>query len=97
MPLSIRYLQLRSPFRPSAASNVTSFPPLQSDIQSFSLIPDRLSFCAFRYDQMGEAGLGGGGMGGMGGMDPQDLFSQLFGGGGGGGVRLASPVCTLAV
>ena len=34
------------------------------------------------YDQMGKAGLeGGGGMGG--GMDPQDLFSQLFGGGGG--------------
>jgi DnaJ family protein A protein 2 len=36
------------------------------------------------YDQAGKEGLeGGGGMGGMGGMDPQDLFSQLFGGGGG--------------
>ncbi|GAA6000106.1 hypothetical protein JCM10207_006054 [Rhodosporidiobolus poonsookiae] len=35
------------------------------------------------YDQFGEEGLSGGGMGGMGGMDPQDLFSQLFGGGGG--------------
>lgn len=33
------------------------------------------------YDQAGKAGLEGGGMGG--GMDPQDLFSQLFGGGGG--------------
>lgn len=33
------------------------------------------------YDQYGEEGLSGGG--GMGGMDPQDLFSQLFGGGGG--------------
>ncbi|CEQ39617.1 SPOSA6832_01177 [Sporobolomyces salmonicolor] len=34
------------------------------------------------YDQYGEEGLSGnGGMGG--GMDPQDLFSQLFGGGGG--------------
>ncbi|KAJ8294232.1 DnaJ subfamily A member 2 [Rhodotorula toruloides] len=33
------------------------------------------------YDQFGEEGLNGGG--GMGGMDPQDLFSQLFGGGGG--------------
>jgi len=37
------------------------------------------------YDQFGEKGLSEGGMGG--GMDPQDLFSQLFGGGmfGGGG------------
>jgi len=35
------------------------------------------------YDQAGKEGLEGGGMGGMGGMDPQDLFSQLFGGGGG--------------
>lgn len=34
------------------------------------------------YDQAGKEGLEGGG-GGMGGMDPQDLFSQLFGGGGG--------------
>ncbi|GAA5940439.1 hypothetical protein JCM3775_005092 [Rhodotorula graminis] len=34
------------------------------------------------YDQYGEEGLSGGGPGGMG-MDPQDLFSQLFGGGGG--------------
>ncbi|KAF8061442.1 hypothetical protein FPV67DRAFT_1509004 [Lyophyllum atratum] len=33
------------------------------------------------YDQRGEAGLSE--QGGMGGMDPQDLFSQLFGGGGG--------------
>nr|ODN87889.1 chaperone regulator [Cryptococcus depauperatus CBS 7841] len=33
------------------------------------------------YDQLGEAGLKEGGMGG--GVDPQDLFSQLFGGGGG--------------
>jgi len=33
------------------------------------------------YDMSGEAGLEQGGMGG--GMDPQDLFSQLFGGGGG--------------
>jgi len=32
------------------------------------------------YDQYGEKGLSEGGMGG--GMDPQDLFSQLFGGGG---------------
>lgn len=36
------------------------------------------------YDQYGEEGLSNGGPGGMGGMDPQDLFSQLFGGGGGG-------------
>ncbi|GJJ12450.1 hypothetical protein Clacol_006692 [Clathrus columnatus] len=35
------------------------------------------------YDTRGEAGLTE--QGGMGGMDPQDLFSQLFGGGGGGG------------
>ncbi|RDB24194.1 Mitochondrial protein import protein MAS5 [Hypsizygus marmoreus] len=34
------------------------------------------------YDMRGEAGLSEGGMGGM---DPQDLFSQLFGGGGFGG------------
>ncbi|GJE97939.1 DnaJ-domain-containing protein [Phanerochaete sordida] len=34
------------------------------------------------YDARGEAGLSE--AGGMGGMDPQDLFSQLFGGGGGG-------------
>ncbi|KAF8582209.1 hypothetical protein K439DRAFT_1413545 [Ramaria rubella] len=34
------------------------------------------------YDSRGEAGLSE--QGGMGGMDPQDLFSQLFGGGGGG-------------
>ncbi|KAF7304765.1 hypothetical protein MKEN_01190600 [Mycena kentingensis (nom. inval.)] len=40
--------------------------------------PDRRSI----YDARGEAGLE---QGGMGGMDPQDLFSQLFGGGGGGG------------
>lgn len=33
------------------------------------------------YDTRGEAGLSE--SGGMGGMDPQDLFSQLFGGGGG--------------
>ncbi|KAF5386971.1 hypothetical protein D9615_001770 [Tricholomella constricta] len=33
------------------------------------------------YDHRGEAGLSE--QGGMGGMDPQDLFSQLFGGGGG--------------
>jgi len=33
------------------------------------------------YDARGEAGLNE--SGGMGGMDPQDLFSQLFGGGGG--------------
>jgi len=33
------------------------------------------------YDRLGEAGLSE--QGGMGGMDPQDLFSQLFGGGGG--------------
>ncbi|KDQ59400.1 hypothetical protein JAAARDRAFT_32961 [Jaapia argillacea MUCL 33604] len=33
------------------------------------------------YDARGEAGLSE--SGGMGGMDPQDLFSQLFGGGGG--------------
>ncbi|TDL25063.1 hypothetical protein BD410DRAFT_896623 [Rickenella mellea] len=33
------------------------------------------------YDARGEAGLSE--QGGMGGMDPQDLFSQLFGGGGG--------------
>ncbi|KAF9514874.1 hypothetical protein BS47DRAFT_1342654 [Hydnum rufescens UP504] len=32
------------------------------------------------YDRSGEAGLSE--QGGMGGMDPQDLFSQLFGGGG---------------
>ncbi|KAG8217407.1 hypothetical protein J3R82DRAFT_5548 [Butyriboletus roseoflavus] len=40
------------------------------------------------YDTRGEAGLSE--QGGMGGMDPQDLFSQLFGGGGffgGGGGR----------
>ncbi|KIM65128.1 hypothetical protein SCLCIDRAFT_1212624 [Scleroderma citrinum Foug A] len=40
------------------------------------------------YDARGEAGLSE--QGGMGGMDPQDLFSQLFGGGsffGGGGAR----------
>ncbi|KAF8124017.1 hypothetical protein EV363DRAFT_725032 [Boletus edulis] len=40
------------------------------------------------YDSRGEAGLSE--QGGMGGMDPQDLFSQLFGGGGffgGGGGR----------
>ncbi|KAG9318360.1 carbon-nitrogen hydrolase [Chiua virens] len=40
------------------------------------------------YDARGEAGLSE--QGGMGGMDPQDLFSQLFGGGGffgGGGGR----------
>ncbi|KAK4056659.1 Type I HSP40 co-chaperone [Microbotryomycetes sp. JL221] len=43
------------------------------------------------YDQFGEEGLSGGG--GMGGMDPQDLFSQLFGGGGGffGGGRSRGP------
>ncbi|KAK7466934.1 Type I HSP40 co-chaperone [Stygiomarasmius scandens] len=35
------------------------------------------------YDTRGEAGLSE--AGGMGGMDPQDLFSQLFGGGGFGG------------
>jgi len=35
------------------------------------------------YDARGEAGLSE--HGGMGGMDPQDLFSQLFGGGFGGG------------
>lgn len=35
------------------------------------------------YDTRGEAGLNE--QGGMGGMDPQDLFSQLFGGGGFGG------------
>ncbi|KAG8925992.1 Type I HSP40 co-chaperone [Tulasnella sp. 419] len=34
------------------------------------------------YDRFGEAGLNE--QGGMGGMDPQDLFSQLFGGAGGG-------------
>jgi len=34
------------------------------------------------YDRLGEGGLSE--QGGMGGMDPQDLFSQLFGGGGGG-------------
>ncbi|KAI5124010.1 hypothetical protein M0805_003842 [Coniferiporia weirii] len=33
------------------------------------------------YDARGEAGLSD--QGGLGGMDPQDLFSQLFGGGGG--------------
>jgi len=33
------------------------------------------------YDRSGEAGLNAAGQGGMG-MDPQDLFSQLFGGGG---------------
>lgn len=39
--------------------------------------------CSIRYDRFGEAGLSeSGGMGG--GMDPQDLFSQLFGGAGGG-------------
>lgn len=46
------------------------------------------------YDRFGEAGLEGGGPG-MGGMDPQDLFSQLFGGGGpgffGGGGRPSGP------
>jgi len=48
------------------------------------------------YDTRGEAGLSE--QGGMGGMDPQDLFSQLFGGGGGffggfggGGGRSAGP------
>ncbi|KAJ1822320.1 Type I HSP40 co-chaperone [Coemansia sp. S610] len=41
------------------------------------------------YDQYGEAGLSGDMGGGMGGMDPNDLFSQFFGGGmfGGGGGR----------
>ncbi|GAA5985461.1 hypothetical protein JCM11641_007075 [Rhodosporidiobolus odoratus] len=46
------------------------------------------------YDRYGEEGLNGGGPGGMGGMDPQDLFSQLFGGGGGffgGGGRGSRP------
>lgn len=46
------------------------------------------------YDMRGEAGLNE--QGGMGGMDPQDLFSQLFGGGpggffGGGGGRSQGP------
>ncbi|KIP12385.1 hypothetical protein PHLGIDRAFT_98388 [Phlebiopsis gigantea 11061_1 CR5-6] len=43
------------------------------------------------YDARGEAGLSE--SGGMGGMDPQDLFSQLFGGGGffGGGGRPQGP------
>ncbi|THU99348.1 DnaJ-domain-containing protein [Dendrothele bispora CBS 962.96] len=41
--------------------------------------PDKRSI----YDTRGEAGLSE--AGGMGGMDPQDLFSQLFGGGGFGG------------
>lgn len=43
------------------------------------------------YDARGEAGLSE--SGGMGGMDPQDLFSQLFGGGGffGGGGRSQGP------
>ncbi|KAA1478372.1 DnaJ-domain-containing protein [Dentipellis sp. KUC8613] len=44
------------------------------------------------YDARGEAGLSE--SGGMGGMDPQDLFSQLFGGGGffgGGPSRNAGP------
>lgn len=43
------------------------------------------------YDARGEAGLSE--SGGMGGMDPQDLFSQLFGGGGffGGGGRQSGP------
>ncbi|THG96837.1 hypothetical protein EW026_g5068 [Hermanssonia centrifuga] len=43
------------------------------------------------YDARGEAGLSE--SGGMGGMDPQDLFSQLFGGGGffGGASRQAGP------
>jgi len=46
------------------------------------------------YDTRGEAGLSE--QGGMGGMDPQDLFSQLFGGaggffGGGGGGRSQGP------
>ncbi|CAL1703821.1 unnamed protein product [Somion occarium] len=43
------------------------------------------------YDARGEAGLSE--SGGMGGMDPQDLFSQLFGGGGffGGGGRQQGP------
>ncbi|KAJ6547285.1 hypothetical protein B0H19DRAFT_1211892 [Mycena capillaripes] len=41
--------------------------------------PDKRSV----YDARGEAGLSE--QGGMGGMDPQDLFSQLFGGGGFGG------------
>ncbi|KAJ7055180.1 molecular chaperone, partial [Mycena amicta] len=40
--------------------------------------PDRRSI----YDARGEAGLEQ--QGSMGGMDPQDLFSQLFGGSGGG-------------
>ncbi|KAJ7191078.1 hypothetical protein GGX14DRAFT_481983 [Mycena pura] len=51
--------------------------------------PDKRSI----YDARGEAGLSE--QGGMGGMDPQDLFSQLFGGGGGffggGGSRNAGP------
>ncbi|KAJ1958377.1 Type I HSP40 co-chaperone, partial [Linderina pennispora] len=40
------------------------------------------------YDQFGEAGMNEGG--GMGGINPEDLFSQFFGGGGGmfgGGAR----------
>ncbi|KAI0811115.1 hypothetical protein BC629DRAFT_1031420 [Irpex lacteus] len=45
------------------------------------------------YDARGEAGLSE--QGGMGGMDPQDLFSQLFGGGGffggGGSSRQSGP------
>ncbi|PCH38778.1 hypothetical protein WOLCODRAFT_23551 [Wolfiporia cocos MD-104 SS10] len=43
------------------------------------------------YDALGEAGLSE--SGGMGGMDPQDLFSQLFGGGGffGGGPSRGAP------
>ncbi|KAF9533333.1 hypothetical protein CPB83DRAFT_873448 [Crepidotus variabilis] len=51
--------------------------------------PDKRSI----YDTRGEAGLSE--QGGMGGMDPQDLFSQLFGGGGssffGGGGRAQGP------
>lgn len=45
------------------------------------------------YDRFGEEGLSGDG--GMGGMNPEDLFSQLFGGGGGffggGGSRARGP------
>ncbi len=39
-------------------------------------------FIITSYDRLGEAGLSE--RGGMGGMDPQDLFSQMFGGGAGG-------------
>lgn len=44
------------------------------------------------YDSRGEAGLSG--QGGMEGMNPEDLFSQFFGGGGGmfgGGGRSRGP------